>query len=248
MLFMKINSLLYIQILLLSTISLFADEPSFKHYDGVGVVLDLNSSSKTVFGTRADERLNPCSTFKILNSMIALDTKVLKDENEVIKWDGTVRQYGVWNKDHTMKSAIAVSTVWFYQEIARRVGVKRMQEYLYKVPYGNSDTSGELTNFWLGDGSLKISVNEQIKFLSALVKDELSFSKRAMSTTKDIITLEKKDSYKFAGKTGSCGGIGWFVGFVEENNSSKVFAFNIKGKGASGPEAKKIVIEYFKNK
>jgi beta-lactamase class D len=103
---------------------LLAIEPDFKTFDGSGVIIDLNSSKRTVFGSRENERLSPCSTFKILNSMIALESKVVKDENELIKWDGVVREYPQWNQDHSMRSAIAVSAVWFYQELARRIGEK----------------------------------------------------------------------------------------------------------------------------
>jgi len=241
---MKNKHLMFITLLLMS-LSLLAKEPDFGKFDGVAVILDVNSSERTVFGTRADERLHPCSTFKILNSMIALDTHVVKDENETIKWDGVVRSYQVWNKDHTMRSAIAVSTVWFYQELARRIGVKRMQASVLKAKYGNENTSKNLTDFWLGEGSLKISPNEQVDFLLRLVRGDLPFSKRAMETTKDILTLEKHNNYRLAGKTGSCSATGWFVGFIEAN-TSKVFAFNIKGDGASGVKAKRIALDYFK--
>lgn len=233
--------------LLVMILPLFAQEPNFGKFDGSAVVLDLNSSKRTVFGARADERLSPCSTFKILNSLIALDTGVLKDENETISWDGVVREYPAWNQNHSMRSAIAVSAVWFYQELARRIGAKRMQEYLNKVHYGNADISQGITSFWLGDGSLQISLNEQIDFLSRLICNDLPFSYRAMNTLKDIITLDKHDGYRLAGKTGSCGGTGWFVGFVEHHDTT-VFAFNIKGDGASGAKAKAIALEYFKSK
>lgn len=225
---------------------LSAKEPNFGKYDGSAVILDLNSSEKTVFGTRADERLNPCSTFKILNSMIALESKVIKSEDEVIKWDGVKREYSAWNKDHTMRSAIAVSAVWFYQELARRIGEQRMKEYVKKVHYGNADISHTLTNFWLGNGSLKISLNEQVDFLSKFVRNELPFSLHTMKTVKEIMTLEKHDDYRLAGKTGSCGGVGWFVGFIQNHDNSTVFAFNIKGDGANGAEAKRVALEYLK--
>ncbi len=233
--------------LLLMSLPLFAQEPDFGKYDGTAVIVDLNSSKRVVFGGRADERLNPCSTFKVLNSMIALDTGAIKDENESIKWDGVVRRYPFWNRDHSMRSAIAVSAVWFYQELARRIGEQRMQEYVAKVHYGNADTSHTLTDFWLGGGSLKISANEQADFLSKLVRNDLPFSHRAMHTVKDIMTLEKKDGYLLAGKTGSCNEVGWFVGFLQKQNTTTVFAFNIKGDGASGSEAKRIALEYVKS-
>ncbi len=233
-------------ILFIWILPLYALEPNFGKYGGSAVILDLNSSKKTVFGNRADERLNPCSTFKILNSMIALDSRVVKDENEVIKWGGVKREYPAWNQDHTMRSAIATSTVWFYQELAGRIGQMRMREYVSRAQYGNTDTSNTLTDFWLGGGSLKISLNEQVDFLSRLMCNDLEFPLHVMETTKDIITLEKNGTYQLGGKTGSCNGVGWFVGFVQNRNKTTVFAFNIKGEGANGAEAKKIALEYLK--
>ncbi|OHE10999.1 MAG: hypothetical protein A2513_00575 [Sulfurimonas sp. RIFOXYD12_FULL_33_39] len=225
---------------------MFAKEPNFGKYDGSAVILDLNSSEKTVFGSRADERLSPCSTFKILNSMIALDSKVVKDENEVIKWDGVKREYDVWNKDHSMRSAIAVSAVWFYQELARRVGKEQMKKSVEAVNYGNMDILSSLEGFWLGSGSIKISLNEQVDFLSRLMRNELVFPQHVMDKAKDIITLEKNDIYLLGGKTGSCAGVGWFVGFMQNHDKTTVFAFNIKGESANGTEAKKIALEYLK--
>lgn len=225
---------------------LYASEPNFGSYDGTAVIVDLNTSMKTVYGTHADERVNPCSTFKILNSMIALDSGVVRDENETIAWDGIVREYPFWNQNHTMRSAIAVSTVWFYQELARRIGVERMAEMVAKVRYGNGDTSQTLTTFWLGGGSLKISPEEQAEFLRLLVREQLPFSSRTQRTIKEMITLEKNTDGTFGGKTGSCGGIGWFIGFVERGENTQVFAFEIRGDGANGAEAKKIAIEFLK--
>lgn len=227
---------------------LFAMEPDFKKFDGSGVIIDLNSSNRTVFGSRANERLSPCSTFKILNSMIALESKVIKDENEIIKWDGVVREYLQWNQDHSMRSAISVSAVWFYQELARRIGKEEMQKKLLELNFGNRDISQGLTTFWLGGGSLKISLNEQADFLSRLLRNELPFSKETQERVKDIITLQKNDNFSIAGKTGSCDGIGWFVGFTKDGKKTEVFAFNIKGEGASGLEAKRIAFEYIKNR
>jgi beta-lactamase class D len=227
--------------------SAFAIEPNFGKYDGTGVVYDMNISKRTIFNeSRANERLNPCSTFKILNSIIALDTAVVKDENETIKWDGMVREYPTWNKDHNMRSAISVSAVWFYQELAHRIGAGMMQVGVVAADYGNMDSSRTLTDFWLDGGSLKISANEQIDFLSKMLTGKLPFSALSVNTTKEIMVLEQKDDYVFGGKTGSCGGIGWFVGFVENGGRTKIFAFNIKGNGANGAEAKRIATEYLK--
>lgn len=224
---------------------LYASEPNFGSYDGTAVIIDLNTSEKTIYGAHADERVNPCSTFKILNSMIALDSGVVRDENETIAWDGVVREYPFWNQNHTMHSAIAVSTVWFYQELARRVGAERMAEMVRQTCYGNGDTTHTLTTFWLGGGSLKISPDEQAEFIRLLVREQLPFSSRTQRTIKEMISLEKRKDAIFGGKTGSCGGIGWFVGFIEHGDASQAFAFQIRGDGANGAEAKKIAREYY---
>ncbi|WP_419770570.1 MAG: penicillin-binding transpeptidase domain-containing protein [Candidatus Marinarcus sp.] len=230
---------------IMATVFVWAQEPNFGTLNGSAVILDVSSAKRVVYGEHSNERLNPCSTFKILNSMIALETGVIKDEHAIIPWDNVEREYAVWNKDHTMRSAIAVSAVWFYQELARRIGAKRMQEYVRKVGYGNGDTSHFLTNFWLGKGSLKISLNEQVDFLKRVVEEDLPFSEKTIHTLKDIITLEKKQGYVFAGKTGSCNKVGWFVGFIKQNSETKIFAFNIKNKDATGAKAKQIAMEYF---
>ena len=59
--------------------------------------------------------------------MIALETGVIPDEEEIIKWDGEKRFVEVWNQDHNLRSGIKYSVVWLYQELARRIGEERMQ-------------------------------------------------------------------------------------------------------------------------
>src|SRR3954463_3880174 len=87
---------------------------------------------------RSGEAKLPASTFKIPNSLIALETGVVGDpDKDIFKWDGVVRSIEPWNKDHTLRTAIAASVVPVYQEIARRVGAERMQKYLDLFDYGN---------------------------------------------------------------------------------------------------------------
>jgi beta-lactamase class D len=73
-------------------------------------------------GARSRLAFLPASTFKIANSIIALETGVVTDpDKDVFKWDGTVRNFPDWNRDHTLRSAIAASALPVYQEIARRI-------------------------------------------------------------------------------------------------------------------------------
>ena len=123
------------------------------------------------------ERLLPVSTFKIMIVLIGLETGIIPDENYVIKWDGTQHDNPAWNQDHTLKTAMQYSVVWYYQELARRVGKEKMQHYVDAAGYG--DISGQIDTFWL-DGGLRISPYEQIEFLKRLYQSDLPFSQLSM--------------------------------------------------------------------
>jgi len=138
-----------------------------------------------------------------------------------------------WAQDHTLRSAIKYSVVWYYRELALRVGQQRMKQFVTRFNYGNEAVSGPIDNFWL-DGSLKISANEQVEFLRAFYKGQLPVSRRATEIVKDILELERTSTYKLSAKTG--GGsisegvyIGWFVGYIETKDNVYFFATNIEG-------------------
>lgn len=173
---------------------------------------------------------SPASTFKILNSLIALEVGAIKDENEVIKWDGEKRWLPVWDKDHDLTEAYKNSTVWFYQELARRIGEKNYNKYLKACDYGNKDISGSLTKFWLGT-SLLISPKNQLEFLVKLHEEKLPFSKRTYEITKRIMIREQTADYTLRAKTGwdVSGGkdTGWFVGYVEKQDNVYFFALRV---------------------
>ena len=145
---------------------------------GTFVLRDVQDDSVLVHNpSRAEEAFSPASTFKIPNSLISLEVGAVEDENETLKWDGVKRPIEAWNKDHNMRSAITASTVWFYQEMARRVGEKRMKEWIERIGYGNRDISGGIDQFWLS-GKLRITAHQQIEFLRRLQANDLPFSER----------------------------------------------------------------------
>src|SRR3982074_2875616 len=117
---------------------------------------------------RSGEAKLPASTFKIPNSIIALETGVVADpDKDVFKWDGVTRSIEAWNKDHTLRSAIAASAVPVYQEIARRIGAERMQKYVDQLDYGNRDIGGGIDQFWL-TGNMRIDPVQQVDFVDRL--------------------------------------------------------------------------------
>ena len=183
---------------------------------------------------RAAIRFPPASTFKIPNSLIGLETGVIEDENFVIKWDGVERWNPDWNKDNTLSSAIKYSVVPYYQELARRVGFEKMQDFLEMINYGNKTIGDQIDMFWL-NGSLQISANEQVEFLKNFYIYRLPFSRRSFDIVKNIMSEEKYPNSVLKYKTGtgtleSGDFIGWLVGYVEKANDIYIFAFNVDGK------------------
>ena len=73
-----------------------------------------------------------------------------------------------------MKTAFQNSVVWYYQEVARRVGPEEMQHYLDAAGYGNRKVGSQVDLFWL-DGTLRISADEQVEFLKQLYRDGYLF-------------------------------------------------------------------------
>jgi len=67
----------------------------------------------------------PASTFKIPNSIIALETGIVEDDSTLFKWDGEKRYLKNWEQDLTFKQAFHYSCVPCYQEVARKIGTKK---------------------------------------------------------------------------------------------------------------------------
>ena len=52
---------------------------------------------------RCLQRFSPASTFKIFNSLVALETAIAPDEKLIIKWDSVDRWNADWNRDMDLK-------------------------------------------------------------------------------------------------------------------------------------------------
>lgn len=216
--------------------------------NGTIVISSLNSNENYIYNNpRAIKRYIPVSTFKIPNTLIALEENVIKDEYEIIKWDGKIRSYNFWNKDQNLQSAMSVSCVWCYQRFAKEIGNDKYLTYLDKIDYGNHKTGSDVTTFWL-EGDIKISAMEQIVFLKKLYKNELPFKQKNIDITKKILIVTQTKDYTIRAKTGFSGTIGWYVGYVETKNSVWFFALNADITKNELKYRKQIVMEALKMK
>ncbi|RII30219.1 MAG: class D beta-lactamase [Geobacter sp.] len=205
--------------------------------EGTIVISSLDGKTSYLHNSRRSEtRLIPASTFKIPNTLIALEEGAVKNEKEVIKWDGKDRGFDAWNRDQTLETAFPVSCVWFYQELASRVGNQKYLAHLKKMGYGNEKTGHDVTTFWL-EGDLKISAMEQINFLKKLYKESLPYSKANIRLLKKIMIVEENPQVTIRAKTGWGMRVnpqqGWYVGYVETKGQVWFFAtnFEIRKKG-----------------
>jgi beta-lactamase class D len=159
----------------------------FKDIKGAFVVYDMSNDRYVRYDPqRCRQRFSPKSTFKIPNSLIGLDTGVIRDAEFIIQWNRqkyppqenwNEEPFLHWGKDQTLRSAIKYSVVWYYRELALRVGSGQMKKYVRAFDYGNKDVSGRVDNFWLNN-VLKISADEQVEFLRAFYTGRLPVSKR----------------------------------------------------------------------
>ncbi|MGI0494236.1 class D beta-lactamase [Alkalinema pantanalense CENA528] len=211
-----------------------------------GSILIYDLSNNRVFQhnpQRNETAFPPASTFKILNSLISLETKVITDEIAVLTWDGIQRELPAWNRDLNMREAFKLSAVWFYQVLARRVGHERMQQWVTQVKYGNQNIGqkDDIDKFWL-NGLLKVTPQQQIQFLQRLYNNDLPFSEGTLSTVKDIMINERTPDYTIRGKTGWYGfgskvipNIGWYIGYLEKGKNTYFFATNIDIRNEKDP-------------
>ena len=215
--------------------------------NGTLVIYDVQKNGYWLHNAgRAAERFYPASTFKIFNSLIGLSEGIIKDADEIFYRYGGEPVY--WKADASLRSAIKLSQVPAYKELARRIGTERMQANIKKLHYGNESIGSKIDSFWL-EGPLKISALEQVKLLTKLAQGKLPYPPAAQKEVCDITVLKRTDAYTLHGKTGWATDniavpVGWFVGWVEAKDNLYVFALNMDVPDAKDlPLREKIALE-----
>ena len=210
-----------------------------KYFDSARVtgcfgMFDNASGSFTIYNLKRyrDSAYLPASTFKIVNSLVGIETGVISDEKMVIKWDGIVRWNPDWNKDLTMEEAFRVSSVPYYQEVARRIGRETMKKWIDTLGYGNRNISGPIDSFWLNN-HLKITPDEQLGLVKKLYFDKLPFYNRTQEIVKKVMLREDNANYRLSYKTGwgdkeDGHQLGWIVGWIEEAGHPYFIVLNIE--------------------
>ncbi len=247
----------------LSTLLLMAPSPrseaidlsrNFAGYKGAFVLYDVAANHMLRFNpAQCARRVVPCSTFKIPNSLLFLETGRARDGHAVEKWDGKKHPVEEWNRNHSLKSAYAVSAIWYYQRLAARISPAVTRRCLQALRYGNAAVPTHFKDgpphYWL-DGPLLISPNEQVAFLTRLQRGDVPFSARTQNIVKRIMVQQMSGDTVLRGKTGTEGNwatgittLGWYVGYLEKSGRPYIFAANMTGgKNPGGRKVKEIVL------
>lgn len=211
----------------------FAAEENFLFLDG--------SSNESIIemGPSIDERITPCSTFKIALSLMGFDSGILEDEKTPV-WlfqEGYDDFLDAWKNPQTPHTWMQNSCVWFSKIIAAELGLEKFQSYLTALGYGNQEAHGESSTVWI-NSSIKISPREQVQFIQRMLQKMLPVSNHAVEMTKKILFIEElSNGWSLFGKSGwggsttkldDKGEIGWFVGWIEKDNTFLPFAYNIR--------------------
>lgn len=223
-----------------STNNVEIDNSLKKYFDenkvnGCFALMDNGTGRFTIYNLARyrDSSFLPASTFKIVNSLIGLQTGKITSDSMVIKWDGIERRVPEWNRDLTMYDAFRVSAVNYYQEVARRIGKDTMQFWLDTLKYGSRKITTAIDSFWL-DNSLKITPDEELGLVKKLYFDELKpFFRSYQEIVKRAMLFENEPNYRLGYKTGwgfteQGHALGWVVGWIEENKHPYFFVLNIE--------------------
>lgn len=220
----------------------------FDEYEGSFVLYTAKNDTWNVYDLdQAAFRTSPDSTYKIYDALFGLEEHIITPASSQIKWNREHYPFEEWNADQTLTSAMHASVNWYFQAIDRQLGETAVDRYIKKIKYGNENTTGGLSTYWM-ESSLTISPIEQVELLTKLFQHPFDFAAEHIRAVKDSILLSSSVHGNVYGKTGT-GRIngkdinGWFVGAIETSDNTCFFATNIRAShNAAGSRAREITM------
>lgn len=237
-----------------------------RYFDGInGCAVFYNSRANTYHiyqEEMASVRVSPCSTFKVVSTLIGLEEGLVDSEESRMGYDGTIYENTTWNQDLNLKEAFQKSCVWYYRKLLDQVGEEKVKKWVDALDYGNCDIgqwkgdgsvnggAEELNGFWL-ESSLEISAREQTEVLARIFDGNTEFQEKYVSMLRDMMKTGDEDAcgIEIYGKTGT-GQNGnhadaWYVGMTVDGKETNYFAVRLaaaKESCITGADAKKIAL------
>lgn len=182
--------------------------------------------------------LSPASTFKVMLSLIALETGALRGADEIVKWDGKAYpDRPQWQKDMALREAMRTSSENYFGTLATRVGHERLAEWVKRVGYGNGRVGTNPPRVW-HDGVLTVTAQQQLAFIDRLRRGDLPFSAKTIATVKAAMLDSEIGGRRLYGKTGTHfddgSGNAWWIGWVEGPQGGASFTLGIDLSSMNG--------------
>lgn len=237
----------------------------FEGINGAAVIYNPTRNSYQIYNQElALTQRSPCSTFKIISSLIALENGIIEPDNSTRTWSGEIFWNEEWNRDIDFSDAFHASCVWYFREVIDEVGKDTMQEELKKLEYGNCDISDwagrlntnnnnpVLTGFWL-ESSLLISPKEQAEVMQRIFGDHSDYSEKTLEQLKQVMLLPEQNETDISiyGKTGMGKAYGivvdsWYTGFADTTDDRIYFCVYLgetNNQNVSSAKAREIAIK-----
>ena len=151
----------------------------------------------------SDSFYTPGATFDVLQSLIAIQNGVVKDDS--------------------------VGVIPFSQ-LASRIGKDTLRKWIDSLQYGNKKM-GDSLEFW-ADGSLRINADQQLGLLKKLYFNQLPFFERTQGIVRRMMASESNSLYRLSYKTAmereDGRAVGWAMGWIEENKHPYFFVVNLE--------------------
>ncbi len=238
------------------------------YFDGINGAAVIYSPTDNCYQIYNQElaltQRSPCSTFKIISSLIALENGVIEPNDSTRTWSGETFWNEEWNKDINFSDAFHASCVWYFREIIDEIGKDLIQEELNRLEYGNCDISDwegrlntnnnnpVLTGFWI-ESSLLISPKEQVEVMEHIFGNNTDYSEETLERLKQVMLLSEQSEADilFYGKTGMGKSYGivvdsWYTGFADTADKRVYFCVYLgetDNKNVSSAKAREIAVK-----
>lgn len=237
----------------------------FKGMNGAAVFYNPIAGKTMIYNPElASIQRSPCSTFKIISSLIGLENGFIDPEDSIRSWSGESFWNEAWNKDIDFPEAFRTSCVWYFRKVIDDIGPDLLQTELNRLQYGNCDISDwegrlntnnnnrALTGFWI-ESSLKISASEQVRVMERIFGPDAVYRAETIQQLKQVmlVTDQNETGFPVYGKTGlgKMAGVvvdSWFTGFADTHGGIvyiSVYLGETEGAEVSSSKAKEIALQ-----
>jgi beta-lactamase class D len=213
------------------------DDSLKQYFDAAGVngsfgMFDNGQGHFTVYNLRRfrDSAYLPAATFDIIQSLVGIQTGVIKDDSAVVIRD-SMGADTICGGNLTLRQAFRNSCIRPFQELSRRIGKDTLKKWVDSLGYGNKNLGSAIDTFWM-DNSLTVTSDEQLGLVKKLYFDQLPFYPPIQRAVRRMMLMESNSNYQLSYKIGSGirkdgHALTWITGWVEENKHLYFFVMSL---------------------